>query len=159
MARSGAYGPCEIAAGISGTADLSLGAAVEPVLRAHMVASPNFCGIRCPHDPSSAGWKEGMKVMEKLGLVYDIGCSHEGLEEVLQCAQAFPNVKMVLNHCGGTPGPAAFEGHPEIEAKWKEGMQKLAACPNMCAASQPASQPAAQLLASERDEQNKRTAY
>lgn len=46
MARSGAYGPCEIAAGISSTADLTLGAAVEPVLRAHMVASPNFCGIR-----------------------------------------------------------------------------------------------------------------
>jgi L-fuconolactonase len=46
MARSGAYGPCEIAAGISGTADLTLGAAVEPVLRAHMVASPNFRGIR-----------------------------------------------------------------------------------------------------------------
>lgn len=32
MAASGAYGKCAIAAGISGTADLTLGAAVEPVL-------------------------------------------------------------------------------------------------------------------------------
>ena len=133
MARSGAYGPCELCAGISGTADLMLGAAVEPVLLAHQAASPNFRGIRAPFDPTSDAWKAGMAVVEKLGLVYDIGCSHEGLEEVLAVVKAFPNVKMVLNHCGGTPGPAAFsgEGGAAIEAKWKEGMTALAACPNL----------------------------
>ena len=72
-----------------------------------------------------------MAIVEKLGLVYDIGCSHEGLADVFACAKAFPNVKMVLNHCGGTPGPEAFDGHPDIEKQWKEGMRDLANCPNM----------------------------
>jgi predicted TIM-barrel fold metal-dependent hydrolase len=133
MAASGAYGPCMIAAGISSTADLMLGAAVEPVLLSHKAAGANFCGIRAPFDPTSAAWREGMEVVQRMGLVYDIGCGTEQLDEVVEVAKAFPGVTMVLNHCGGTPGPGAFDGHPEVEAKWRAGIEALAACSNVYA--------------------------
>jgi predicted TIM-barrel fold metal-dependent hydrolase len=106
---------------------------VQTTFRIWLAVCPTCLCHRSPHLPGDPRWEEGMAVMEKLGLVYDIGCSHEGLAEVLACAKAFPNVTMVLNHCGGTPGPEAFDGHPEIEQQWKEGMRDLASCPNMCA--------------------------
>lgn len=47
MSASGQYGPTKIAAGIVGFADLTLGAKVEPVLRAHIAAGGGrFGGIR-----------------------------------------------------------------------------------------------------------------
>src|SRR5215471_19328861 len=52
MTASGTYGEAQVAAGIVGFADLSLGAAVREVLEAHIEASPNrFRGIR-----HAAGW-------------------------------------------------------------------------------------------------------
>jgi hypothetical protein len=39
-------GQVNVAAGIVGFADLALGAAVEPVLEAHMAASARFRGVR-----------------------------------------------------------------------------------------------------------------
>jgi predicted TIM-barrel fold metal-dependent hydrolase len=47
MSASGLYGPMRIAAGIVGTADLTLGEAVAPVLEAHLPAGGGrFRGIR-----------------------------------------------------------------------------------------------------------------
>lgn len=39
----------------------------------------------------------------------------------------------MLNHCGGTPGPAAFDSHPEVEAQWRQGISELAKCKNVFA--------------------------
>ena len=49
MSRSGRYGDARLCTGIFSTADLRLGKAVEPVLQAHLAASPNF--PRHPHRP------------------------------------------------------------------------------------------------------------
>ena len=77
MSMSGLYGPCEIAAGIVSTADLTLGADIEPVLRGHMAAGRNFRGIRylggkveqLPFaDPKV---KDACAVLAKLGLSLD----------------------------------------------------------------------------------------
>ena len=77
MSNAGLYGPCEIAAGIVSTADLTLGADIEPVLRAHMAAGRNFRGIRylggrveqLPFaDPKV---KDACDVLAKLGLSLD----------------------------------------------------------------------------------------
>ena len=46
MSRSGLYGKPRLCTGIFGTADLSLGKAVESVIQGHMAASLNFRGIR-----------------------------------------------------------------------------------------------------------------
>src|SRR6202140_2466155 len=47
MAASGSYGQTRVCAGIVGCADLALGARVEPVLEAMIVAGGGrFCGIR-----------------------------------------------------------------------------------------------------------------
>ena len=49
QSASGQYGPTAVAAGIVGNANLMLGAAVQPVLEAHLAASSNrFRGIRFP---------------------------------------------------------------------------------------------------------------
>ena len=92
MGASGAYGPIRVAAGIVGFADLTLGAAVEEVLAAHLMAGGGrFRGIR-----HAAGWqdktpevhnshtdppprlyrdhakfREGFKVLGRMGLVLD----------------------------------------------------------------------------------------
>jgi hypothetical protein len=73
MSMSGLYGPCEIASGIVSTADLTLGADIEPILRAHMAAGRNFRGIRylggqvekIPFDDPKV--KEACAVLAKLG--------------------------------------------------------------------------------------------
>src|ERR1051326_6332693 len=54
MSARGGYGPIRVAAGIGGCADLTLGAAVEEVLAAHLMAGGGrFRGIR-----HAAGWKD-----------------------------------------------------------------------------------------------------
>src|SRR5712692_3594983 len=54
MSASGAYGKTRVAAGIVGMADLTLGAAVEEVLAAHVAAGGGrFRGIR-----HAAGWQD-----------------------------------------------------------------------------------------------------
>jgi len=77
MGESGLYTKCRVAAGIIGTVDLTLGAAVEPVLLAHRAVARNFRGIRfrggqsesIPFDDPS--FIEGLKVLERLGLTWD----------------------------------------------------------------------------------------
>ena len=71
--------------------------------------------------------------MEKMGLVYEICCGTEQLLEAVAVAKAFPGITMVLNHCGGTPGPTAFKAAKYAEAEWKEAVTELAACPNVYA--------------------------
>eukprot|EP01047_Picozoa_sp_COSAG01_P001464 COSAG01_NODE_33_length_35013_cov_86.824144_27_plen_90_part_00 len=63
--------------------------------------------MRAPFVLDSPTWHEGMKVVESLGLVYDIGCGITQLEEVAQVARAFPDISMVrigscapANNCG-----------------------------------------------------------
>ena len=46
MSRSGLYGPARLCTGIFSAADLRAGKVVEPVIKAHLAASPNFRGIR-----------------------------------------------------------------------------------------------------------------
>ena len=55
MSRSGRYGAARLCTGIFSAADLRLGKGVEPVLQAHLAASPNFRGIRTgfPADPDA----------------------------------------------------------------------------------------------------------
>ena len=55
QSASGQYGPTVVAAGIVANADLMLGAAVAPVLEAHLAASSRFRGIRfaCSWDADS----------------------------------------------------------------------------------------------------------
>jgi predicted TIM-barrel fold metal-dependent hydrolase len=142
------YGKTRVAAGIVGFADLTLGAAVVPVLEAHIAASDRFRGIR-----QLSNWDENQDVIMssgKPGLLlndkfregfaylgnYDISFEtflfHPQLMDLVDLAKAFPDIPVILEHAGGLLriGPYAKK-HEEVIQTWKDGMAALADCPNV----------------------------
>ena len=137
-----------IAAAIVGHADLLLGAAVGPVLEAHLATSPQrFRGIR-----HSATWdasdglrseapqglfgdkkfREGFACLEKLHLSFDAWIYHPQLAELAELARAFPAVPIILNHIGAPLGIGPYAGkRAEVFQVWSNGIIELAKCPNV----------------------------
>lgn len=150
MSASGQYGDTKVAAAIVGFADLMLGSAVKEVLEAHLQASPQrFRGIR-----HSATWdaspdirryknppkgmlgddtfREGFKVLGDMGLSFEAWLYHTQLLELVDLANAFPEVTIVLNHIGGPIGIGPYAGKgEEVFHTWREGITALSACPNV----------------------------
>jgi predicted TIM-barrel fold metal-dependent hydrolase len=152
MAASGAFGKTRVCAGIVGTADLSLGAAVEKVLEAEIAAGGGrFRGIRyiTATHPAQAQWgspvlrpegllrqpkvREGFARLAPLGLSFDAWMYHTQLGELVDLARAFPETPIVLDHVGGPIGLGPYAGRrDEVFAEWKARIGELAACPNVC---------------------------
>src|SRR5208283_3060830 len=120
---SGQYGETRVAAGIVGFADLTLGAAVEPVLQAHIAAAPaRFRGIRHaggfdaspevrnshtnppPDLYESARFREGFAKLRGLGLSFEAWQYHQQMPALIELARAFPDTTIVLDHFGGPLG-------------------------------------------------------
>lgn len=151
ISDSGNYGPARVCAGIVGYADLRLGAAVEPVLHAHVGAGQGrFRGVRFASawDASdqignSHPWCEpqqllrpdvidGLRVMAKLGLCFDAWVFHPQLADIAAVADAVPDLQIVLGHCGGPLGYGPYRDRPdEVFAHWRESMAALARRPNV----------------------------
>lgn len=144
---SAAAGGAEIA-GIVGHADLTLGDAVEEVLRAHEEAGRGrFRGVRytTAHDPhpmnnsaERAGimleepFRRGVRRLGALGHSFDAFCFHPQLPELRELAQACPDVLVVLNHLGVPIAGGPYRGHAdEVRSFWQTEMTALAACPNV----------------------------
>lgn len=151
MAASGGYGHTRACAGIVSFADLTLGAAVQPVLEAHMAAgNGRFRGIR-----HAAGWdaseairnshthppqglyglkpfREGFARLAPMGLSFEAWQFHPQLPEVVELARAFPDTSIILNHVGGPLGIGPYAGRTdETFAFWKQHLVALARCPNV----------------------------
>ena len=140
-----------VAAGIVGLADLSLGGKVEEVLRAHIAASPKrFKGIRhasswhsdesirnAHTNPTkdllgSKRFQEGFAVLEKLGLSFDAWMYHTQLADVVNLAESFPNVPIVLDHVGGPLGVGPYRGRTsEVCEEWCKAITKVSRCENV----------------------------
>ena len=153
QSASGQYGETRVAAGIVGFADLTLGAAVEPVLQAHIAAAPaRFRGIRHaggfdaspevrnshtnpPADLyESARFREGFGKLRGLGLSFEAWQYHPQMPAVIELARAFPDTTIVLDHFGGPLGIGPYEGRrTEIFGEWKKNLAELARCPNVVA--------------------------
>src|SRR5262245_43946402 len=120
MSASGGYGPTKVCLGIVGHADLTLGAAVEAVLEAHLRAGGGrFRGIRHisawdadptvlnPANPAPVGlladprFREGFARLAPLGLSFDAWLFHPQIDELADLASAFEGTPIVLNHVGG----------------------------------------------------------
>ena len=128
QSASGQYGSTAVAAGIVSNADLSLGAAVRPVLEAHAVAgSGRFRGIRysAAWDPSpeitsaramrqgllsDSTFREGIAVLQSMGLSFDAIVYHPQLPELADLAKAFPDLTIILNHVGRPLGIGPYAG-------------------------------------------------
>ena len=109
-----------VAAGIVAYADLGLGDGVAAVLEAHMEASPTrLRGIRYSTmwDASDsfrsvaragllrdAAVRKGLSRLLPLGLSFDAWLYHPQLPELVELAQDFPEVSIILDHIGGPLG-------------------------------------------------------
>ena len=130
MSRSGRYGDARLCTGIFSTADLRLGKAVEPVLRAHLAASPNFRGIRTgfPADLDDE-FREGYAMLGKYELSFDnYSPDFDRLPALAKLAAAYPEVPIIVNHLGGKIDPDA---DPATVARWQACIDSLAGCPNI----------------------------
>lgn len=140
----------KVCAGIVGYVDLTLGAAAEPVLAAHIeAAAGRFRGIRNitardPHflasisTPPAFGvmgtpaFREGFALLHQFGLTYDAWVYHPQIDDLIDLARAFPETPIVFNHVGGPLGVGPYRGRrDEVFADWHRKIRALAACQNV----------------------------
>src|ERR1700710_1907626 len=127
MSASGGYGPAAICAGIVSHVNLLLGDAARPVLEAEIAAGQGrFRGIRHSSawdaDPNVAHmyatrpkgllldstFRKGFACLAPLGLSFDAWLFHPQIGELTDLARAFPDTKIVLDHCGGPLGLGSY---------------------------------------------------
>ncbi|WP_159006664.1 amidohydrolase family protein [Bradyrhizobium sp. S69] len=151
MAASGGYGPALICAGIVSHVNLLLGDGAQPVLEAEITAGQGrFRGIRHSSaydaDPDIAHmyatrpqgllldstFRKGFACLAPLDLSFDAWLFHPQLSEFVDLARAFPDTRIVLDHCGGPVGLGRFAGRrEETFAVWKASILEAAKCPNV----------------------------
>jgi predicted TIM-barrel fold metal-dependent hydrolase len=149
IADEAATSGCATIDGIVAYADLRLGAAVEPVLRAHADAGGDrFKGIRHaaawnsdpgirkhPHaqpglldDPT---FRAGLRTLGRMGLTFDAWVYHPQLDELTAVARDLPEVTFVVDHYGGPLGIGPYGDRDEVMAGWAPAIERLARCPNV----------------------------
>ena len=153
QSASGGFGTARVCAGIAGYADLTLGAAVEDVLDAHMARAPDrFRGVRhaAGWDASAAvrnshtrppeglmydaAWREGFSRLAPRRLSFDAWLYHPQLGDLVDLARAFPDTVVVLDHLGGPLGIGPYAGRrAEVWEAWKPKIDALAECQNVAA--------------------------
>ncbi len=151
MSASGGYGPAQINAGIVSHVNLLLGDGARPVLEAEIAAgNGRFRGIR--HSSAwdaelevagmyakrpkglllDATFREGFACLAPLGLSFDAWLFHPQIGELIDLARAFPDTRIMLDHCGGPVGIGRFAGkREETFPAWKASIQEIAKCPNV----------------------------
>ena len=130
MSRSGVYGSTRLCTGIFSAADLRAGQDVEPVICAHLAASPNFRGIRSAVPRNFEGaFLDGCSILAKHGLSLDhYSPDCERLHILARLARAQPDVTIIVNHLGGRIDP-----HADADAfsKWRTCIDAIARCSNV----------------------------
>lgn len=138
-------------AGIVGFADLTLAQDVERVLDVHeRQGLGRFRGVRHvgawdaeeivrggpPVAPpglySDTMFRSGLKLLAKRGLSFDAWVYQTQLADVIELAEAFPDLTIILNHLGGVLGIGPYAGRgEELFADWRSKMRRLAKMPNV----------------------------
>src|SRR5271156_6957649 len=151
MSASGGYGPAAICAGIVGHVNLLLGEGARAVLEAEIAAGQGrFRGIRHSSawdaDPDVAGmyatrpkgllldaaFRKGFGCLAPLGLSFDAWLFQPQIGELTDLARAFPDTRIVLDHCGGLVGIGIYAGRrEELFPAWKASIREIAKCPNV----------------------------
>ena len=153
MSASGIYGDTKVAAGIVGTANLTLGANVGTVLDEHIrLGGGRFRGIRyiATNDPNSeirngynnpspklyleSKFREGFAELNKRELTFEGWCFHHQIPYLTNLARSFPNIIIILDHFGGPIGIGPYASkRAEVFEIWKNNISELAECENVVA--------------------------
>jgi predicted TIM-barrel fold metal-dependent hydrolase len=150
MSASGGYGPAAICAGIVGHVDLLQGDGARKVLEAEIAAGGGrFRGIRhstaWDADAEVAGFyatrpkgllldatfRKGFAALTPLNLSFDAWLFHPQIGELIDLARAFPETRIVLDHCGGPIGLGGYANREEVFKVWKASILEIAKCPNV----------------------------
>jgi L-fuconolactonase len=151
IAASKKYTNADVAAGIVGNADLTLGAAVAEVLDAHIAAANGrFRGIRrrakWDPDPVVKGavsadgprlyleprFQRGVREVAARDLVFEASIYHPQIPDVTAFARAVPEASIVMIHSGSPVGHGSYRGHEkEVHLNWVATMKELATCTNV----------------------------
>ena len=144
MSASGAFGPTRACGVMFGNVDMTLGAAVEPLLERHIAASGGrFRGVRY-----STGWdadgrirnvapaahmladervRDAVAVLDRMGLSLDCWLYHPQLDEVADLADAFPDLTIILNHVGSPILGGPYRGKTqEVFEDWAPRIRRIA---------------------------------
>jgi predicted TIM-barrel fold metal-dependent hydrolase len=143
-------GVTDVAAGIVGFADLTLGLEVQPVLEAHLEASGRFRGVRHAsawdasdrvynahtnpprHLLENPRFRAGLACLERSGLSFDAWLYHPQIPELADLAQAHAGLTIILNHMAGPLGIGPYAEYRDgVFACWKKNMAALARCANV----------------------------
>ncbi|MGE4526953.1 MAG: amidohydrolase [Rhodospirillaceae bacterium] len=148
---AGPSGAPQACAAIVGCANLSLGERVEPVLEALIRAGGGrLAGIRnqtawhpdpaissSPVQPRpgllrSEAFGRGVAVLARYGLSLDVWAYHTQLGDLYDLAREHPDVRIVIDHCGGPLGVGPYAGRTaEVFAVWRDAMRRLSRLPNV----------------------------
>ncbi len=84
----------------------------------HVAATPaGFC--------LGADFQRGLRVLDDMGLRFDLCMRHGELGDALKLVESLPNLRFILDHCG----------NPDVQAKdnapWRRSIDRLARCKNL----------------------------
>jgi predicted TIM-barrel fold metal-dependent hydrolase len=73
----------------------------------------------------SADFQRGLRVLDEMGLSFDLCMRHGDLGDALKLAESLPNLRFILDHLG----------NPDLYAKdrtpWRRNIERLAGCKNL----------------------------
>jgi predicted TIM-barrel fold metal-dependent hydrolase len=77
-------------------------------------------------------FRKGFACLAPLGLSFDAWLFHPQIGELTDLARAFPDTRIVLDHCGGPIGVGSYANRrQEIFPVWQAQVREIAKCPNV----------------------------
>ena len=77
-------------------------------------------------------FRRGFACLAPLNLSFDAWLFHPQIGELTELARAFPNTRIVLDHCGGPAGTGRFAGRrEEVFAQCRASILEIAKCENV----------------------------
>ena len=95
-------------------------------MQLHWHENEQYCFADGPAVMNDAALRRGVGLLAKYGLVFELQVFTAQMEDSAAFAEAFPDVPMVLAHCG-----MPEDLTPEGWQAWREGMERLAAVPSV----------------------------
>jgi L-fuconolactonase len=134
-----------VAAGFVGYADLTLGDAVAPIIESNIaVGKGRFRGIRFSRRPgtiegpdaksvlSEPDFQEGLGILHKYDLTYELVVRPHQFEELADLARRFSDTPIIVNHIGWVFNEGQSEKqHEEQISEWKRSILAMVHCNNI----------------------------